>query len=280
MKILRLGQSLCSSNGPSGNNAFTFTIDTTIAGSSGTGKFTLPLSATTSSYDIDWGDGTVQTGQNSSITHDYGRTGTETIKITGTNLRWSFNGGGDRLKMDNISNWGFFNAPINGGFSGCTNMTCTATDKVTVSGTTLQNYFRNCNAFNGDISNWDVSNVTNFSFSIFNCTVFNQPVGNWTTTSLENCNKMFQGSTSFDQSIGDWDITNATNLTDILFSATAANFSAANLTDIYVKWAAQSVPSGLSVKFGTAKYTAGGASARTTLTSAPNNWTITDGGQV
>jgi hypothetical protein len=36
----------------------------------------------------------------------------------------------------------------------------------------------------------------------------------------------------------------------------------------------------LTVSFGVAKYTAAGATGRATLDNAPNNWTITDGGQV
>jgi hypothetical protein len=58
----------------------------------------------------------------------------------------------------------------------------------------------------------------------------------------------------------------------------AANFSAANLDSIYNGWSSRPVKPNLSISFGSIKYTAAGVAGRLILTSAPNNWTITDGG--
>ena len=50
----------------------------------------------------------------------------------------------------------------------------------------MVNMFNDCTNFNGDISNWNVSNVTNMS-GIFNgCTLFKRDVSNWIMTSIQN----------------------------------------------------------------------------------------------
>jgi hypothetical protein len=60
---------------------------------------------------------------------------------------------------------------------------------------------------------------------------------------------------------------------------TDANYSATNLDSIYNGWSLLTfVNTGLSISFGTIKYTAAGQAGRDVLTDPPNNWTITDGG--
>ena len=39
-------------------------------------------------------------------------------------------------------------------------------------------------AFNQDISNWDVSNVTNMSYMFFDATAFNQDISGWCVTNI------------------------------------------------------------------------------------------------
>jgi hypothetical protein len=59
---------------------------------------------------------------------------------------------------------------------------------------------------------------------------------------------------------------------------TSSNYSAANLDSIYNKWSLLSVQPNEDINFNTIKYTSAGQAGRDILTSAPNNWTITDGG--
>jgi hypothetical protein len=61
---------------------------------------------------------------------------------------------------------------------------------------------------------------------------------------------------------------------------TPATFSTTNLNAIYNGWSLLTVQPNLTIDFGTANYTAAGATGRATLDNAPNNWTIVDGGQV
>ena len=54
-------------------------------------------------------------------------------------------------------------------------------------------------SFNGDISSWDVSNVTAMSF-MFYASSFNQPIGNWDVSNVTFMNSMFNNS-PFNQEI-------------------------------------------------------------------------------
>ena len=48
-----------------------------------------------------------------------------------------------------------------------------------------------CVAFNQDISNWDVSNVTDMSYMFCNCKVFNQDISKWDVSNVKNSNFAF-----------------------------------------------------------------------------------------
>ena len=60
--------------------------------------------------------------------------------------------------------------------------------------------------FNGDLSNWDVSNVTNME-SIFNSSKFNGDLSNWDVSNVTNMRGMFCNSV-FDGDISNWDVSN------------------------------------------------------------------------
>ena len=57
--------------------------------------------------------------------------------------------------------------------------------------------------FNGNISNWDTSNITDFSFMFYKCK-FNQDISNWKfSKKLATTQEMFLNS-EFDQDISNW----------------------------------------------------------------------------
>jgi surface protein len=206
-------------------------------------------------------------------------------------------------------------------FKECTNFNCDVRyDAVngywdTSNITSLSQTFQNCQSFNQDISNWDVSSVTNFS-SCFNngnlnpAMIFNAPLGSWTvsagtnfnrmfysqstrswtqsltgwvTTNMQNINSMFY-ATAFDQDISGWNITNLTDAGTFLANNNGA-FSTANydaILDSTTGWPSQSTPqSGVTWGMGTTQYTAGGnAEAGRNILTGTYGWTITDGGPV
>ena len=45
--------------------------------------------------------------------------------------------------------------------------------------------------FNGDISNWNTSNVTDMSFMFYDCESFNQDISDWDVSNVTNMSSMF-----------------------------------------------------------------------------------------
>ena len=89
--------------------------------------------------------------------------GTYKISITGNFRGMSFTTFSDRNKLLTVEQWGNFSwNSMESAFDGCSNMTYNATDMPNLSQiTSLNAMFRGCKKFNGNISNWNVSNVRN-----------------------------------------------------------------------------------------------------------------------
>jgi len=49
-------------------------------------------------------------------------------------------------------------------------------------------------SFNQDISNWNVSNVTNIAGMFYNAYKFNQPIGNWDVSNVDDMEVTFYGA--------------------------------------------------------------------------------------
>ena len=69
--------------------------------------------------------------------------------------------------------------------------------------------------FNGDISNWDVSNVISMEAMFYGCKLFNQDISNWDVSNVTNMSWMFAGCQSFNQDISRWNISGVKNFNNI-----------------------------------------------------------------
>ena len=78
-------------------------------------------------------------------------------------------------------------------------------------------------AFSGDISQWDVSQVTRMDFMFEGATSFNKDISDWTVSNVTYMQFMFQGATAFDQDISDWTVSNVTRMDSMFYGATAFN---------------------------------------------------------
>jgi surface protein len=89
--------------------------------------------------------------------------------------------------------------------------------------TDMSDLFKDAPNFNQDISKWNVSNVTNMARMFQNCKIFNQPIGNWerhddpnntsTVSKVTNMEYMFKCRDSlFNQDISKWNVSNVTNM--------------------------------------------------------------------
>ena len=235
----------------------TTTIDETV---------TLPYQ-TNGSYNgtIDWGDGETSPNKYGNRTHTYKFPGTYTITIDGRVRIFRFANTGDKDKIYRIFQWGTqFDLGVSGQhFYGCSNLDLSEVTDVPI-------MYRANIAFN----------TRNFDRMFRDCvslTTINR-FDEWETSRIFFMQGCFQGASLFDQNIGDLNISNVTNFTNFMFGKTFSDFSAANYDALLIGWASQTVQPNLSINFGTIKRTSASDAAKLVLTSAPNNWTIVDGG--
>lgn len=136
------------------------------------------------------------------------------------------------------------------------------------------------NSGSSTINNWNTSKVTNMSGLFRNQALFNQPVNSWDTSRVVDMSNVFLSATGFNQSLSNWNVSSSTTVANFMFGKTFNDYSTANYDALLIGWASRPVRPNLSTNFGTIRYTAAAAASRAVLTSAPNNWTIVDGGQI
>ena len=261
-------------------------IDTSLtsSGTSANNQFRLPLLSLGSPFTIDWGDGTIDTittFNQPEVLHTYPSPGEYYISVvSGILNKWQFATSTDAIKLKEIFDWSVWEISNASTFVGCSNLVCSATNAPTITTSNLNGTFADCTNFNGPLNQWDVSGVIQMKQMFQNASSFNQPLDSWDVSGVTNMQLMFTGATSFDQNIGGWDIENVTDFLNFMNTKTPSTFSTTNLNAIYNGWSLLNVQPNLTISFGTANYTAAGATGRATLDNAPNNWTIVDGGQV
>jgi uncharacterized repeat protein (TIGR02543 family) len=84
------------------------------------------------------------------------------------------------------------------------------TKAITTFCTDMKELFKDKTTFNGDISTWDVSNVTNMKGMFEGAEKFNQDVSKWDTNKVTNMDKMFKNAKEFNQDLSKWCVTNLT----------------------------------------------------------------------
>jgi surface protein len=70
-------------------------------------------------------------------------------------------------------------------------------------------------SFNAGIGSWDVSNVTDMSHMFENAIHFNQSLENWDVSGVLNMRYMFSTAINFNQNINLWDVSNVTDMSYI-----------------------------------------------------------------
>ena len=66
--------------------------------------------------------------------------------------------------------------------------------------------------FNGNISEWDVSKVTNIGGMFYKCKSFNQDISNWDVSKVTNMRAIFYLCKLFDQDISGWNVSKVTDI--------------------------------------------------------------------
>ncbi len=93
-------------------------------------------------------------------------------------------------------------------------------------------------SFNYDISNWDVSSVTDMSamFAIgFGESSFNADIATWDVSSVTSMREMFQGANSFNANLSRWDVSSVTDMSQMFFGAE-------NFNQDLSRWCVKNIP--------------------------------------
>jgi len=261
---------------------------TTWQTSGATNLVTIPLTGAGYDFTIDWGDGTLpetKIGTPGNISHTYSATGIYTISITPNILtgfpRIYVNNYALRSNLLTVESWGSgqWGALLSNAFLGANNLEVNAKDIPDFSATTsFSSMFQNCTSltgangfanwmlntttpvsfasmfagtakFDGDISNWNVSSVTNMSLMFDRALVFNSDISSWDVSSVSNMSSMFSSAilfnqplswgaktakvtttvqmfyntSAFNQDISGWDVSSVTNMSGMFMEARAFN---------------------------------------------------------
>ena len=189
------------------------------------GSITIPTNGGTEvtdyDFEIDWGDGTVETitGDDPNPSHVYESGAIHTVAITGTFPHFFLNSepndeNPDADKLTSVDQWGTIEwESMNSAFEGADNMVLDATDAPDLTKVnSMAEMFKNANAFNGDISGWDVSNVTDMSSTFSGADSFNQDIGKWDVSNVTDMSDMFSFAEVFNRDISGWDVSNVTDM--------------------------------------------------------------------
>jgi surface protein len=201
---------------------------------------TIPLTGDSYDFDIDWGDGTIETktGTPGNISHTYSTAGVKTVSI-----RPNITTGFPRIYVNQFTNkdllltvesWGSgtWGSSVNSSFFGASNLEVNATDTPDLSQTMdFSNMFRSCSALTGanGFSNWTLNtNATAsiaFSELFSGCTAFNGDISTWNTSRVYLMNGMFRDAASFNQNIGNWNVSNVISMNGTFIGASIFNQS-------------------------------------------------------
>ena len=78
--------------------------------------------------------------------------------------------------------------------------------------TNMEGLFANCANFNCDLSKWDVSKVKDMSGMFSWCVKFNCDLSNWDVSNANNMDFMFYSCENFNCDLSSWDVSNVTNM--------------------------------------------------------------------
>ncbi|GAX21887.1 hypothetical protein FisN_30Hh088 [Fistulifera solaris] len=85
------------------------------------------------------------------------------------------------------------------------------------------NRIRAAASFNADLSNWDVSSVTNFTSMFEGASRFNADLSRWTVSNATTTVKMFSQATSFSSELSSWSVSSVTDMSGMFSWASSFN---------------------------------------------------------
>ena len=103
--------------------------------------------------------------------------------------------------------------------------------------TDMNKMFNNCSNFNSDISKWDVGNVTDMDCMFYGCSNFNTDISKWNVSNVTNMEFMFCRCNNFNSDISKWDVRNVTNMNAMFsecsnFNSDISKWNVGNVTNM------------------------------------------------
>ena len=83
------------------------------------------------------------------------------------------------------------------------------------------NLFKGARNFNEDLSRWDTGKVTDMGGMFDGASSFNQPLNSWDTSNVTNMRCMFTLASSFNQPLNSWDTSNVTDMSYMFVEASS-----------------------------------------------------------
>lgn len=195
-------------------------------------RFGAPMNIT-----VDWGDSNVNTYTVAGTrTHNYGADGIYTVNISGSLTRL---GGVETLQtaLTDILSWGNLGIQQLYYSAGSATNLNSVPASIPASVTNTAGLFSGANTFDGNITNWNTSNITDMSYMFQDATAFNQNLYSWNTNNVLYMNGMFNEAANFSGNITTWNTANVVNMSYMFANATSFNenigsWNTDNVTDM------------------------------------------------
>jgi len=89
--------------------------------------------------------------------------------------------------------------------------------------TDMEGLFRDATEFSGDLSKWDVSSVTTMESMFRGAASFNGDISNWDVSRVTDMKRMFMFAKFFNRDMSNWDVSSVTNMQGMFLQASSFN---------------------------------------------------------
>ena len=186
---------------------------------------------------VDWGDGETDTynaaGEPRHFYRNYNpdTPANATVSITGDLKRFYFHYTDPVTTNDSprvllsIDQWGDTQwSSMEEMFRGAVNMRYEADDAPDLSAQpSVVNMFSSTHSFNGDLSGWDVSEMTSLHYMFNKAYSFNGDISGWDVSKVTDMTYMFSEASNFNGDLSGWDVSKVTHMIQMFQSATSFN---------------------------------------------------------
>jgi surface protein len=184
------------------------------------------------SVTINWGDSSTNViSSTQGIQHTYPAAGTYAVEISSTNPSAIYQLGDPTATyssryLTQIVSWGAFYLTSLAGACNSILGTLTSAPAPPTTVTDMNSMFRFARDMSLNVSNWDVSKVTNMSYMFSGSTsqssYYSPDISGWNTGNVTNMSYMFASNKSFNRTISSWNTGNVTNMSNMFYDGSGA----------------------------------------------------------